>query len=706
MLQNGSVVSLGGKPYRILKRSGEDVILIEMQVDKYHFFRCNARTLISFPGFEETPDPYEQHAYMVDDDEMDELKKKQEHIAGIIRGLGTDIELLEGGVTCEGVREFMEEMGITKKTAHKYIRRYLQSGGDIYSLRDGRKTREHPKQDMFTGYYRGGHAFKNGRVRVPIDPEKERKYFEEGFRKIDGETSLSYIVDVLNIKYFSTVVCDEDGDVIDVIPKPLNESLSEKRFRRFCAEKLGAESLDKYRKGVRDRMNNHRIKYGTAQTDCPYPGAIVEVDACEIDIIIVGEDHRKDLGRPVCYFAIDVYSCRIIGYYVGFENNSFLGASSLFNNMFFSKEKIIPDAIRCDQGSEWVSDNIRRFGKELGINVIIVPPAMGSYKGIVESSFRSFQKKLRNEGREYGAIYKEYESGHYDKACLMLEHINKDIEDFIETFNSTSRKTYELSRDMIRRKVKPTPNDIWKYGVEYMAVPRTVTDKTKEKAVFALCIPKKRSSEYSLSRKGITIHGLTYISEDKRVTDLIKRDHYKTGTTDFEVRIDPRTVGHIWLRVEEEIVKVPLGKKHDSLQSFSSLTWFEYDLLWKDKHDYMKESEETERAMRYLFIAKMKSSMEKAKKEQKAIGGKNNKKNIRENRTEARMDTLRNEALGQGAEVEHVLPAIEEKHVDYDALSENGTVSALPAEASANDEAPEAPWKKRKKKKSFEDYYK
>ena len=697
MLQNGSVVSLGGKPYRILKRSGLDVILIEMEIDKYHFFRCDAKTLVSFPGFEEIPDPYEQHTYMVDDDELDELKKKQEHIAWIIRALGEEVSDLGGKKTCRGVHEFMEEFGITKKTAHKYIRRYLQSGGDIYCLRDGRKLRGLNEYDIFSTPFKGGRKFSNGRARVRIDPEKERKYFEEGFRKIDGETSLSYIVDVLNIKYFSTVVCDEDGDVIEVIPKPLSESLSEKRFRRFCAEKFNGVSLDEYRKGARDRMNNHRIKYGTAQTDCPSPGAIVEVDACEIDIIIVGDDYREDLGRPVCYFAIDVYSCRIIGYYVGFENNSFLGATSLFNNMFFSEEKIIPDAIRCDQGSEWVSENIRRLGKELGIGVKIVPPAMGSYKGIVESSFRSFQKKLRNAGREYGAIYKEYDSGHYDKACLMLEHINKDIEDFIDYFNSASRKTYELSMDMIRRKVKPIPNDIWEYGIEYMAVPRTVTEKTREKALFALCVPKTRGTDCSLSRKGITIHGLTYISEDKRVTDLIKRDHFKTGAPDFEVRIDPRTVGHIWLRVGEEIVKVPLGEKHDNLQSFSSLTWFEYDLLWKDRNDYMKEVGETERAMRYLFIVKTELSMKKAKKEQKAIGGKNNKKNIRGNRKKARMDTLRSEALGQDAE--RALPEKEDAPAIPRALPEK-EAEDIPA-PTGDEAAPPEP----DRKKRFEDYY-
>lgn len=648
MFRIGSVIKLNDRIYRIIGSDGMELVMIELNLDKYHFYRIDCRTLTGIPGVEEVEDPYEQHAFMVSEEERDLIRKKQEAIRIILRDLDL-IEDLSSKRPCPGVTSYMETFGVTKRIAHKNIRRYLQSGMDMYSLRDQRKTRPRPESDMFHSPYKGGHAFADGSVRVAVDPELEKKYFEEGFRMIDSENSLSSIIDVLNLKYFTEVILDEDGDVVDIVEKPENECLSERRFRRYCQERMGAVSLVKYKKGARERINNDRIKFGTAQTGCSGPGSIIEIDACELDIIIVGEDRRQDLGRPVVYFAVDVFSTKIVGYYVGFENNSFYGAASLFNNMFFSGDRILPDSIRVDQGSEWVSDGIRTLGKELGINVRIVPPAMGSYKGLVESSFHSYQKKLRSAGREYGAIYKVYESKHYDKACLLLKDIEKDVEAFIDTYNRTSRKGYELSKDMIKNKVRPVPGELWRYGIENISVPRTVTKKMEGMIVFSLCVQVKKTG-CSLSRDGLTIKGLVYISDDPLLTDLIGREHFGTGNVDYEVRIDPRTVGHIWVRIGEKVIKVPLGEKHDALSSFADLTWFEYELLYNDMKENNGSLKAEDRHLRMLLLAKRQLAMKKGKKAQAALGGKNSKKGIRGARRAAQQDDRRQNVLGDAAE--------------------------------------------------------
>ena len=656
MFRAGSVIKLNDRIYRIIGPDKTDLVMIEMNIDKYNFYRIDYKTLSEMPGVKEVEDPYEPHAFMVSEEEMELIRKKQQAIKIIIRNLDC-IEDLSSNRACPGVKSYMATFGVSKRIAHKNIRRYLQSGMDMYSLRDQRKTRPRPKNDMFNSSYRGGHAFADGRVRVAIDPELEKKYFEEGFRKIDVESSLSTIVDMLNLKYFAEVILDEDGDVIDIVEKPENESLSERRFRRYCKEQMGAISLGKYKKGARERINNDRIKFGTAQTGCSGPGSIIEIDACELDIIIVGEDRRQDLGRPVVYFAVDVFSTKIVGSYVGFENNSFYGAASLFNNMFFFGDRILPDSIRVDQGSEWISDGIRKLGKELGINVRIVPPAMGSYKGLVESSFHAYQKKLRAVGREYGAIYKVYESKHYDKACLLLREIELDIEAFIDTYNRTSRKTYELSKDMIENKVRPIPDELWKYGIENLSVPRTVTKKTEAKIVFSLCIQVKKSY-CSLSMSGCTVKGLKYISSNPLLTNLISRKHFGTGADDYEVRIDPRTVGHIWVRIGDKVIKVPLGEMHDAQQSFASLTWFEYELLYNDMKENNKSFKAEDRHLRMLLLAKRQLTMKKGKKAQMALGGRNSKKGIRGARKAVQQVHRRQNVLGETQERGKGVPEI------------------------------------------------
>ena len=60
------------------------------------------------------------------------------------------------------------------------------------------------------------------------------------------------------------------------------------------------------------------------------------------------------------------------------------------------------------------------------------------------------------------------------------------------------------------------------------------------------------------------------------------RDHFDTGPADYEVRRDPRTVDHIWVRIEKEVIRVPLGAGHDNLQSYKGLTWHEYEMLYDD----------------------------------------------------------------------------------------------------------------------------
>ena len=655
MFKVGTVINISGDPFRIVGSNGNSMLMIQMDIDRYNFFRCDMDTLMEIPGIEEVPDPYEQKAFMVGEEELEELRKKQEAIRTILKENRPYIEDIMTNCTSPGVKAFMETFGVSRRVTHKIIRRYLQSGMDLYSLRDRRKTRAYPGADMYSSPYRGGHAFADGSIRVPIDPKREKRYFEEGFRKIDVERSLSYIVDMLNVKYFSKPVLDEDGNLVEIIVAPENERLSEKRFRRYCRERMGAVSLMSYKKGVRERLNNDRIKVGTAQTGCTGPGSIVEIDACELDIIIVDEDRRQDLGRPVVYYAVDVYSTKIVGYYVGFENNSFYGATSLFNNMFFGSERILPDSIRVDQGSEWISEGIRRLGKELGIHVKIAPPAMGSYKGLVESSFHAYQKRLRNAGREYGAIYKVYESKHYEKACLLLEDIKEDVENFIATYNGTSRKNYELSFDMVRQHVRAVPTELWNYGIKYMSMPRPVTEATEGKVIFALCVPMKKGTDYSLSRSGFTVRGLTYISHDPLITDRITRHHFRTGEPDYEVRIDPRTVGHIWARIGKEVIKVPLGEKHDAQQSFKELTWFEYDLLCSDMKADNRSLKETDKHLRMLLIAKTQKLMKNGKRQQAAVGtGKNSKKGIREARRAAQQDDRRQNILGSATGAEEI----------------------------------------------------
>lgn len=87
---------------------------------------------------------------------------------------------------------------------------------------------------------------------------------------------------------------------------------------------------------AKERRNNARLLQGNSQSGCAGPGHIVEVDEVEIDMINVStRDSRQVVGRAVMYLAIDVYSCCIVGCWVDYANNSFVGITNLLMALFF-----------------------------------------------------------------------------------------------------------------------------------------------------------------------------------------------------------------------------------------------------------------------------------------------------------------------------------------------------------------------------------
>ena len=142
----------------------------------------------------------------------------------------------------------MRTFGVSRQTVHKDIRRYLQSGLNIYSLRDGRRS--HGSVDMFSGR-RGGRRFADGSIRIPIDPELEVRAFEEGFRILGRGESITKIIHYLDVKYFGTAIDDAGMAYLKMPPK--NERFSEKRFRRYCAERIGNTPLHVYKKVMREQ---------------------------------------------------------------------------------------------------------------------------------------------------------------------------------------------------------------------------------------------------------------------------------------------------------------------------------------------------------------------------------------------------------------------------------------------------------------------
>ena len=247
MLRIGAVIEVSGQKYRVIEIKNDSILLIQMENKKYHFLKIPRGEAEQLPCMTIDEEPINT-CFMVTDDELRIIKEKQAAIQIVLKGL-EDISNLERK-KCFGIKAYMRTFGVSRQTAHKDIRRYLQSGFNMYALRDGRKS--HGNVDMFSGR-RGGRRFADGSIRIPIDPELEKKAFEEGFRILGRSGSVKRIIDYLNLKYFGISAINDDGVPYVSMP-PRNEQKNKKRFRRYCRERTGNIPLHAFKRIMREQQ--------------------------------------------------------------------------------------------------------------------------------------------------------------------------------------------------------------------------------------------------------------------------------------------------------------------------------------------------------------------------------------------------------------------------------------------------------------------
>ena len=62
------------------------------------------------------------------------------------------------------------------------------------------------------------------------------------------------------------------------------------------------------------------------------PLDIIQIDHTKVDVILVDEETRKPIGRPIITVAIDVFSRMIFGFYISFEGPSYFNVGQCLLN--------------------------------------------------------------------------------------------------------------------------------------------------------------------------------------------------------------------------------------------------------------------------------------------------------------------------------------------------------------------------------------
>ena len=493
-------------------------------------------------------------------------------------------------------------LNISRRHLRTLFYDYLRSGRNKFSLVDHRK-----------GNYRKRVPHSKDYENPKNDVDEILKYGLKMFVKY-GKPGQAY--DAVLRQYFREPVEAPDGSSVKMVTLPEEErSVSYKMLYNYIRKHT--EDYSCKGKDERDKQNNNRQLVGNSRTGVYELGQIVEADEMELGCYVVDQnDGETVLGKAVVYCMVEVLSGICIGAYVSLENNSMRGFQQVFlsllephknqtkgYNIDYDEEDwpsmIVPNEIRCDRGSEYMSKAYSKAMGELGIRNTPVPPGCGSLKGVVESFNGRVQTYLKAQLKNNGYIEDKYRGGDLAKgaACLTLEEIRGLVYQSVILYN---RRVFEglIDKKYVDNNVSPTPKAIFAYEKAHGRAgdPTNVNDATRPAYLFAMLAKEEEKRKFTWKRsKGIVYTfyktELRFYSQEPWFLDILKDEPHPE---DIEVRYNVDDIRNVYIRYKKEIHRVPLAEKIEQQYTYADLTWDEYDECIRKKRDskVMKEAKQ------------------------------------------------------------------------------------------------------------------
>lgn len=499
--------------------------------------------------------------------------------------------------------------GLSNSQAWLVIKQYLRSGFDPAALADQRvfKTKQNPySYTKKTG--RPSHSGLGIGVKLSEDAlsnmEEARQYYLSGRAQ-----SIKSAYEEMVRRHYTTMTEISNGIRYSILPQ--GEIPTYKQLYLYIKKNTDEKTIRIAKTSAQETRNAERLLLSDNLQGVTGPGSLFEIDECELDVSIVSEVNRSiTVGRPILYAMVDVYSRMIVAVSIAFDNNSLIGVTSCLANLLENKQEyfarygieiapgeipshIIPQRIRSDYGSEYISYELERIGRELGIQMELASPGTGSLKGQVEQLFRQIHAAQNPSLENKGLIERRHDSKHHKEATLTLEEITRMILATVAVHNRKYMSKYPLTRKMRAQNVNPTPVDLWKFGVENAGFPRTVINEDSFR--YALLTPVKAS----ISRAGLCFEDLYYINLQSK-SFLKKMFSAGDKRIPFECRIDPRNVEELYYLEDGKLERAALNSQKTGMDEWKGISLTEYRSLRKEK---LKNDREGAQANLQLDIA-------------------------------------------------------------------------------------------------------
>ena len=415
------------------------------------------------------------------------------------------------------------------KTIHEALHRYWQGGMTGHALcpqfdacgvrgprsRGKMKLGRPPKGDKKPG--------------VNITPEIEEA-FDKGvtrYYKRCPVATLAQAFERILVDLSVEHVLDQETGMIELRTVAFfkEHGLPTIRQFRYWYQKSGRVLRDKKaRMGASKYEKDNRVLLGSSTEHNLNIGGRYQIDATDMNVCCVSDLNRSILvGRPVLYLVTDEFSRLIVGYYIGFEEPSWVAAMVALNSTVADKVELCaklgihiddddwptagfyPMRTLWDRG-EAKGQLAEGFALKSGVTVENTSPGRGDLKGIVEQRFDLLDELIRCDVRGYVAK-DQGERGTKDyrrDAVLTLNSLQRIIVHAILFLNNRELTGYPLTKPMIAAGVRTAPLDIWRWCA---ASGRSNLRRTTELEAMLDLLPME---PVSISREGFRFKGLWY----------------------------------------------------------------------------------------------------------------------------------------------------------------------------------------------------
>jgi len=308
------------------------------------------------------------------------------------------------------------------------------------------------------------------------------------------------------------------------------------------------------------------------------PMHTIQIDHTPVDIMLVDDIYRTELGRPYITLAIDVYSRIISGYYISFEAPSYMSTAMSIISSVLPKDEIvkkynltsdwpvygIPQFIHLDNAAEFRGENLKRVCKDYNINLIWRPVGRPHFGGHVERLIGTLNQDIHIlEGTTFSNINQKGEYNPQKESIMTLS----DFEEWLAVL------IVDKYHNTLHSGIGMTPLQKYNEGIfgtdtqPPKGLPPIIEDQLRFRVNM---LPQE---ERTIQRDGVSIDGIKYYHPIFETFIKQKDPSDKRKKRIFNFRIDPRDISKIYFYNPEEKEYYEIQYQN---QSFPAVSIWEY----------------------------------------------------------------------------------------------------------------------------------